>query len=139
MKKEISKDEVMKLLLEACPSYNTKWQEYVRENYETGEEHLLYIDLSDFSSHIIDLFKQDKIDEFPAVFEVIELLHTSGDDYVKEASTIGLLEDIQNQLITNNIDTNAFKAFLERDSLKWWINLNDFWSNKTKYVGGSEK
>ncbi|MGM7636584.1 DUF7674 family protein [Bacillus sp. Hm123] len=139
MKNEISTNEVMKLLLQACPSYQTRWEEYVKDNYETGEEHLLYIDLSDFSAHIIDLYKQNKIDEFPAVFEVIELLHTSGDDYVKEASTIGLLEDMQNQLLTDKIDTSVFKQFLKQDSLKWWNNLNDFWGGQTKYVGGPEK
>lgn len=128
----------MKLLLKACPSYKTRWEEYVQDNYDTGEENLLYIDLSDFSGHIVYLYQQNKIDEFPAVFEVIELLHTSGDDYVKEAATIGLLEDIQNHLLINNIDTNVFKQFLKKESLKWWNNLNDFWSGKTKYVGGPE-
>ncbi|WP_203363750.1 hypothetical protein [Bacillus sp. REN10] len=65
------------------------------------------------------------------MFEVIELLHTSGDDYVKEASTIGLLEGMQNQLLTDKIDTSVFKQFLKKDSLKWWNNLNDFWGGKT--------
>ncbi|WP_338749350.1 hypothetical protein [Bacillus sp. FJAT-52991] len=34
MKKEISKSEVIKLLLQVCPSYQTRWEEYVQDNYE---------------------------------------------------------------------------------------------------------
>lgn len=139
MDKVISKEEVMKELIKSCPSYQTRWEEYVKNNYKTEDEQLLYIDLSDFASYIVDLYRQNKTDEFPEVFEVIELLHTSGDDYVKEAATIGLLEDIQNQLLNYQIDLRNFEQFLKKDSQKWWDNLINFWNGKTKYVGGAEK
>lgn len=139
MKKEISKSEVMELFLQACPSYKKQWDEYVQENYKSGDEQLLYIDLADFATYIVDLYKKNELSEFASVFDVIELLHTSGDDFVKEAASIGLLEDLQNRLLSNEINTNVFNQYLKQESLKWWNHLNDFWDGKTKYVGGPEK
>jgi hypothetical protein len=139
MENEISKNEVIQLLIKACPSYKKRWEDYIQDNYESGDEQLLYIDLSDFASYFVDLYKQNELSEFTAVFDVIELLHISGDDFVKEAVTIGLLEDLQNRLLSYEIDTNVFKQYLGKESLKWWDHLNDFWNGKTKYVGGPEK
>jgi hypothetical protein len=46
------------------------------------------------------------------MFDVIELLHTNGDDVVREAATIGLLEDMQNKLLDDSeIDLEGFKQF----------------------------
>jgi len=139
VKKEISKSEVMQLLLQACPSYQKQWDAYVQDNYENGDEQLLYIDLADFATHFVDLYKKHELREFPAVFDVIELLHISGDDFVKEAASVGLLEDLQNRLLSNAINMNAFNQYLKQESLKWWNHLNDFWDSKTKYDGGPEK
>jgi hypothetical protein len=139
LKIEISKQEVMNLLLEACPSYKNRWLQYYKENYDNGDEQLLYIDLTDFAYHFIDLFKHKQIREFPRIFEVIELLHTDGDDFVKEAATIGLLEDIQNLALGEDINPDVFKQYLKSETLKWWNNLDDFWNGKTKYVGGPKK
>lgn len=85
------------------------------------------------------MYKQNKIDEFPAVFGVVELLHKNGNDEVKEAATIGLLEDIQIASENNNINPNVFKSYLKEESLIWWNNLDDFWNGKTKSVGGPKK
>lgn len=118
MKKEIAKSEVMELFLQACPSYRNRWNKYIEDNYETGDEQLLYIDFADFASHIVDLYRQNKLEEFPAVFHVIELLHTAGDPYVKEAVTIGLLEDMQNKLLYSGRETSVFHQYLHQESLK---------------------
>lgn len=117
----------MSLLLKWCPSYQARWDHYIHNSYVPGEVHLLYIDLADFSNHIVVLYKQNQTNEFPAVFNVIELLHTNGDDAVREAATIGLLEDMQNKLLDSEMDMEAFKQFLKNDSLKWWNHLNEFW------------
>ncbi|KAB7709057.1 hypothetical protein F9802_02715 [Bacillus aerolatus] len=139
MENQIKRHEVMDLLIEACPSYKQRWKEYVQGNYEGGEEYLLYCDLADFANYLVDLYRQKKIDEYPKLFEVIELLHTNGDDDVKEAVTIGLLEDIQTISLNNNINPNVFKNCLKQESLKWWNSLDDFWNGKTNYVGGPKK
>jgi hypothetical protein len=125
MEKQIQKHEVMELLLNTCPSYNSRWENYIKDaGYDEGEEQLLYIDLADFSNHLIELLMENKIGEFPHIFDVVELLHTNGDEYVKEAVTVGLLEDIYLDEISE-----GFLPFLRPESFRWWNKLKDFWTN----------
>ncbi len=128
----ITKDQIMPLLLEACPSFTEKWTEYCASY---GNEDLLYVELSTFANHIVEIFKANRIDEFPAVFEIIERLHLEGDDYVREAATIGALEGIQNAGENSRIDTEEFIQYLRPESLKWWRQLNEFWTGKIPFVG----
>jgi hypothetical protein len=124
----------MPLLLKACPSFESYWLEYLNESYGPDDEQLLYVDLGEFSHHLLRLYKQKNISEFTEVFKVVELLHTDGDDYVKEAATIGLLESIQNVFGNNQIDPEVFTQYLEPVSLYWWRRLNDFWNGISKHV-----
>ncbi|PLS06717.1 hypothetical protein CVD27_07195 [Neobacillus cucumis] len=124
----------MNLLLEACPSYKP----YYEENLGDDGEQLIYIDIMEFVAHLIELYKQNQINEFPKIFEVIELLHTDGDDFVKESATIGLLESIQN-MSGDEINPDVFKKYLKPESLKWWNHLDDFWNGKTQWVGVPRK
>jgi hypothetical protein len=132
----ITKEQVMPLLLDACPSFTEKWKKH---SAYWEDENLLYIDLSEFNHHLIELHKSNQINEFPTVFDAIEKLHIEGDDYVKEAATIGLLEGIQN--IASNTDVNAedFIQYLKPESAKWWKQLNAFWDGKIPYVGATIK
>jgi hypothetical protein len=135
----IEKSEVIELLLNACPSYINRWKEHFDSYYSNGEEQLLYIDLGDFAGHLVDLYKRNELKEFDQVFDVVELLHIDGDDFVKEAATIGLLEGIQNIASDSGVNPAEFTEFLKPTSVKWWNNLNDFWSGNTEYVGGPYK
>ena len=66
---------------------------------------------------------------------VIEELHLDGDAYVREATTIGLLEGIQNVWSNANVDPELFAPYLLPESARWWRSLNDFWAGKSKFVG----
>jgi hypothetical protein len=76
----ITKEQVMPLLLNACPSFSKRWEEH-RAFYE--DEKLLYVDLGEFAHHLVELLKANRTEEFPAVFEIIERMHLEGDHYVK--------------------------------------------------------
>lgn len=80
----ISKSEVMMLLIEACPSYQMRWNEYIQSEYRIGDEQLLYVDIGDFVHHLVSLFKSSDDHEFEKIFDVIERLHINGDELVKE-------------------------------------------------------
>ena len=123
----MTNDQVMPLLLSACPSFSTRWEEH-RAFYE--DEQLLYIDLGEFAHHLIELEKANRTEEFPAVFEIIERMHVDGDDYVKEAATIGMLEGIQNVAGNSGIDPERFAKYLKPESAKRWRQLNKFWEGK---------
>ena len=121
----IERDQIMPLLLEACPSYRTRWEEYIAQpEYERG---LVYLDLGDFAHHLVDLFQQGTTAELPAIFNVIERLYVEGDAYVREVATIGALEGIQNIAGNKGIDPEHFVPFLGSESAEWWRRLNKFW------------
>jgi hypothetical protein len=119
------------LLVGACPSFQPLLDEH-RQLY--GEE-ILYGVLGDFAHHLLQLHRQDRTEVFPAVAQVIERLHVEGEHYVREAATIGLLEGIQNIWGNNHTDPDLFARHLLPESARWWQNLNDFWSGKSRFVG----
>ncbi len=130
----ITKEQVMPLFLNACPSFAPDWEKYRASNPDEG---LLYIDVSELAHHMVDLIKSKQTSEFPAVFDVIERLHIDGDDYVKEVATIGVLESLQNVASNNGVDPEAFVPWLGIESRRWWRQLNDFWQAKIPYVGAT--
>lgn len=121
-------------LVKACPSFSEKWEEH-KKDYHDEVDYLPYIALSTFNAHILELYKNGEIGEFSKVFSTIELLHTDGEAYVKEAATIGILEGIQNSLGTNAKFIQDFKSYLLPESSKWWEQLYLFWDGEIKYVG----
>ena len=127
----ITKQQVVPMLLQACPSFQPIWEEYL---YDDGEE-ILYVALSDFARHLLNLFRTGKTETFSSVAQVIERLHVEGDLYVREAATIGLLEGIQNVWSNNNIEPELFFPFLLPESARWWNSLNKFWKGESKHVG----
>ena len=127
----ITKQQVVPMLLEACPSFRTVWEEDLHEN---GEE-ILYVALGDFSGHLLELFQAGETKALHGVAQVIEKLHVEGDSYVREAVTIGLLEGIQNVWGNNGIDPELFLPFLLPESARWWKSLNKLWRGGCKHVG----
>lgn len=129
-------DEVMALLLKACPSFADTWRVIEVENGPDDDSatRLHYVDAGEFARHLVDLQKAGTTAEFPRVFEVIERLHVDGDDYVRELATIGYLEGIQNVAGNSGLDPKAFVAYLGPESRAWWNGLNAFWAGKTPFV-----
>jgi len=123
----MTKEQVMPLLLSVCPSFVKRWEEH-RAFYE--DEQLLYIDLGEFAHHLVELQKVSRTEEFSAIFDIIERMHVEGDDYVKEAATIGMLEGIQNVAGNSGLDPEGFAKYLRPESAKWWRKLNAFWDAK---------
>jgi hypothetical protein len=130
----ITKEQVLPLLLESCPSFSDRWEEH-RAFYK--DEELLYLDLGEFAHHLVELQRTHRIEEFPAVFDVIERLHLEGDPYVKEAATIGALEGIQNVAGNSGVDPDEFVQYLQPESARWWRQLNNFWNAKIPHVGAT--
>ena len=126
----ITRDQIIPLLLAACPSFRPVWEEHC----VSYEEEITYVVLGDFARHLLELLRQNQSSVFPAVAQVIERLHVEGDPYVREAATIGLLEAIQNVWGHEGTDPELFVRHLLPVSAKWWQSLKDFWSGKCKYV-----
>ena len=127
------RERVVDLLLRACPSYGPRWEAYRVEPEFDAE--LLYLHLSDFAVHVVDLIERGAVVELPAVGLVLEDLHLDGDDYVKEAATIGLLESFQNHAGHRGISTEPLEATFGVETRRWWNSLNAFWAGEIPYVG----
>ncbi len=127
-KKMIKQDQVMPIILEACPSFQETWD-------KSDDQELLYVVMGALAHHLLDLYHARCIGEFGLLCEAIERLHTNGDGYVRELATIGILEAIQNVWGHTDTDPEEFCRFLLPESRKWWKELNDFWAGKIPHVG----
>jgi len=129
----IRREQVIGLLIEACPSYRARWQAYAGEPEFDAE--LLYVHLGDFAAHVVDLLERHEGAELPALSRVVEQLHLDGDDYVTEAATIGLLEGIQNVAGHRNVSTEDLETVLGVETRRWWASLDAFWPGQIPHVG----
>ena len=124
----ITKHQMFEPMLSACPSFEPTWREFAQDAERSpNEDPLYYVLLGDLARHLLALQAAGSTDELPAVFEVVERWHTEGDDYVKEAATIGLLEGIQNNASHRDFDTGVFETWLKPETKKWWLKLNRYW------------
>ena len=124
--------EVMPLLMTACPSFAVPWEAYRAE--PSFDDELLYVHLGEFARHLVTLWREGQTSELTLAFEAVERLHVEGDDYVREAATIGILEDVQNNAGRERIDPEVFRPFLGTRSAQWWEGLNRFWSGESPRV-----
>ncbi len=119
-------------LLVADPSFSTRWDEF-RADYADEPELPLYIALGELADHLIQRIRRGDAPDIHKVFQVVETWHLEGDEYVREAASIGLLESIQNQLGGNGRDKNAnsinaqIEHWLGRESRRWWDKLDRYW------------
>lgn len=126
----ITRDDVMPLLLAACPSFQETWRDIEAENYDEDEggRRLHYIDAGTFAAHLVQLQRNGVSAEIAAAMQVIERMHLEGDHYVRELATIGYLEGIQNIAgHTEHVDQADFVPYLGPESRRWWNGLNAFW------------
>jgi hypothetical protein len=114
-------------ILRASPSFSPVWNEFVAEYENEGSELPLYVVLGDLARHIALLERRGTEDELQGIFGAIERWHTEGDDYVKEAATVGLLEDLQNTNVVGGTDSSRFIKYLGPESKRWWAKVNAFW------------
>ena len=115
----------MPLLRAACASFEPRWQAYAAD--PIYDEDLIYVHLGEFASHLVDLMVKSRVSEFPAVFDAIERLYGDGDYDVRLATTVGLLEGIQN-VSGGKTDSETFVRYLRPRTAEKWQLLNDSWN-----------
>jgi hypothetical protein len=126
----VTKDDMMGVLIDACPSFAPQWQALQGEWRAEGNDLPLYLALADFARHLIGMIERGESDGLPAVFAAVEQLHVEGERYVREAATVGLLEDLQNlNLHPNGTVPEQFRPYLGPVSARWWDKLHRFWQH----------
>jgi hypothetical protein len=123
----IEASEILPLLVEASPSFAEEWSEFQVE--WAGEPSLPhYIILGAFARHMCDLLFEGNDYALTKIFAVIERLHNEGSTYVKDASTVGLLEDLQNTNIHRPATSpEQFERFLLPETERYWKKVIAFW------------
>lgn len=126
----IAKNDMMDVLLAACPSFAPQWQGFRDEWRDEAHDLPLYLVLADFARHLIAMVERGETSGFPAVFAAVERLHVEGEHYVREAATVGLLENLQNlNLHKNGTEPGQFRPYLGPVSKTWWDKLYSFWEH----------
>lgn len=82
-------------LLQACPSFQEPWREYVAD-WPDPSERGVYIDLGEFVQHLVGLLDRGDTAEFPAVFSTVEHHLRTSDADVRYALKVGFLEGLGN-------------------------------------------
>ena len=115
-------------ILNVCPSFRATWDEFVSEWKDDPNGLQYYLALGDLARHVIGMLERKEIDRLKAIFDVVEEWHLNGDSYVKEAATVGFLEDIQNTGLHNKETTpDDFLEYLLPETKYWWSKVEDFW------------
>lgn len=130
----IDRSKMMKLILGTCPSFEKPWEDFAWK-FQNEEQLPLYIALAEFSKHLVHMWMAGDTDNFSAIFSVIELFYIEGDDYVKEAATMGILDGLQLILIEAKKNLDDFKPYLLAESQKWWDELEAFRTGEIVSVG----
>jgi len=123
----IDREGMMRAIVAACPDFAASYELFMAE-WKDEPQIPHYVALGDFSRHIISLLETGDRQQLLAAFEMIERLHTDGDQYVREAATIGILENLQNTNLHSNTEPEQFLEFLHPVSLRYWQKVEDFWN-----------
>ena len=123
----IEKDTMMAPMLEACPSFRPAWEEFVEEWRSEPDPQPLYLALSSLARYLISALSVRDAATMSRAFAVVERWLLEGDKYVREAATVGLLEDLQNTSLHEATSPRDFEPYLLPKSLKVWRDVERFW------------
>jgi hypothetical protein len=126
----ITKNDMMDSMLLVCPSFRPVWDDFLTE-WSTEEDKPLYLALASLARHLVELLACRQEPELSRAFVVVEHWHVEGDAYVREAATIGLLENLQNDSLHTSTSPKQIEPFLMPESLRWWRKVEQFWANGT--------
>lgn len=120
-------------LLQAYPLFYQRWQA-LHDEGRGDEEFPIYFALSELARHLIGDLESGNTQHFDAVFDVVELWHVQGNADVKEAATVGLLEDLQNCDLHQRTKPEDFLEWLRPETRVWWGKVEAFWAKGTPII-----
>ncbi len=118
-------------ILKVSPRFQNHWNEFLEEWKDDKDDLPIYLALSDLARHIASLISKDKEEELKNIFEIVEKWHIEGDEYVREAATVGLLEDLQNTNVMGETVPEKIETYLFLESKRYWNKVYDLWGKGT--------
>jgi len=125
----IDKDEMIPMLLDACPGFRPRWEEHVAS--WNGEPAGVYNDIGEFVAYLLDTYEQGQMDSVRSAFNILERFLMEGDAETKERAVIGFIEDIQNASSWRSFGAKAFLPFLGPHSQVGWAEVERMWRGKS--------
>jgi hypothetical protein len=113
-------------MLQADPTFLPTWKTFVAQWHD--QELPIYLALSDLAAYLVQKLESEQTDRFEAVFGVVESWITSGDEYVREAAVVGLLEDLQNGSLYSSRNPSDLERWLMPETARAWKKVESFWS-----------
>ena len=113
-------------ILEVSDGFRPIWNEFLEE-WKDDDELPQYLALGDLARYISSLISESKDEEIKKIFSVIERWHLEGDSFVKEAATVGILEELQNTNVVGERVPKKVELYLLPESKKWWLKVYEFW------------
>ncbi len=123
----ISKETMMLPILQVAEGFKPIWSEFLDE-WSDENEVPVYLALSDLARYVSTLVEKSDGEELRGIFSVVERWHLEGDKFVKEAATVGLLEDLQNTNVVGIGVPQKIEPFLLPQTKLWWQKVSLFWS-----------
>lgn len=122
----IAREDMFVPLLKADPSFDPKWQAFC-ETWRGVADRPMYVALSELARHLIGKLAAQETGAFDAVFEVVERWLAEGDEYVRGAASVGLIEDLQNTSLHATTTPSDFTRWLGPEALHAWKRVAAFW------------
>jgi hypothetical protein len=123
---------MMELLLNACPSFEPDWQEFLDDWADNPEPLPYFVALSAFARHLSLVMARGNDQVLRQVFATVERLIGQGDEYVQNAATIGLIEDLQNSNLHRGTTPEQFIPYLLPQSRRWWRKIDILWTGQSQ-------
>lgn len=133
----LTREEMFQPILEVSDGFRLIWNEFLEE-WKDDDELPEYLALADLARYISSLISESNEEEIKKIFAVIERWHLEGDSYVKEAATVGIMEDLQNTNIVGEGVPEKIELYLLPESKKWWLKIDEFWE-KGKIISGQSR
>jgi hypothetical protein len=91
------------------------------------EEAPPYLVMSELARYVVSLIEGRKAKELATVALLLEQWIVGGDDEVRRAAIIGLIEDLQNTNLHRSTSPEDFVQYLSPASHAWWEKAHNFW------------
>lgn len=137
---QISRATMFGPVLAADASFRPMWDKLMAE-WSDEPEPPLYIALGMLAEHLLEKLSRGDTEAFERIFAVVEQWLVSGDAYVSEAATIGLLESLQNRLgwktkasgpTREGLSVADLEIWFGPETKRWWDKLHRFWEGDSR-------
>lgn len=127
----MSVHELLSELLEACPSAAAAWKEEQDDWDDDRPGH--FIEIAVFARHIVQSYGEDRTEEFPPFFDLLERMIVEGDEDVQGLAIVGLIEGIQNNASHQPFGYTVFEQWLRPKSRTAWREVDEAWKKIAEY------